>query len=133
MRFLLDTDICVFIARQKPLRVHARLAAVGPADLAISVVTYFELIYGAWKSQRPEANLAVVDRLRQSVLVLPLGPEVAPHYGSLRAALEREGAGIGYFDTLIAAHAVSLGLILVTNNTREFSRVKGLKLENWAD
>jgi len=98
----------------------------------MSVVTYLELVYVAWKSQRVEANLATIEQLRLLIPVQPLDAAAAKHYGRLRASLEREGASIGSYDLLIAAHALSLDLTLVTNNLREFERVEGLRLENWA-
>ena len=132
MRYLLDTNICIYIAKQQPAAVQARFRRLQPGDLGMSIVTYLELVYGAWKSQRAEANLAVIEQLRLSVPVLPLDVAVATDYGRLRAELERKGSPIGGHDLLIAAHALSLGLILVTNNVREFSRVARLRLENWA-
>jgi tRNA(fMet)-specific endonuclease VapC len=132
MRYLLDTNICIYIAKQQPAAVQARFRRLQPGDLGMSIVTYLELVYGAWKSQRAEANLAVIEHLRLIVPVLPLDVAVATDYGRLRAELERKGSPIGGHDLLIAAHALSLGLILVTNNVREFSRVARLRLENWA-
>lgn len=99
----------------------------------MSVITYSELLYGAWKSQSVEANLAIIDRLRSLIPVLPADSDMAEHYGRLRAALEKKGRPIGAYDMLIAAHALSRRLILVTNNAGEFSRVEGLRLENWVD
>jgi tRNA(fMet)-specific endonuclease VapC len=96
-------------------------------------VTYLELVYGAWKSQHVERNLAKIEQLRLLIPVQSLDPDVARHYGRLRAELEKKGAPIGAYDLLIAAHALSLGLTLVTNNVREFGRVEGLHLDNWAD
>ena len=99
----------------------------------MSIVTYCELVYGAWKSQRVEANLAKIEQLRFLIPVEPLETGAATHYGRLRSKLERIGSPIGAYDLLIAAHALSLGLILVTRNVREFARVRGLRVENWAD
>ncbi len=99
----------------------------------MSIVTYLELVYGAYKSQAVEANLAQLERLRLLISVLPLEVDVALHYGRLRTELERKGSTIGAYDLLIAAHALSLGLTLVTNNVREFRRVGALRLENWAE
>ena len=98
----------------------------------MSIITYLELVYGAWNSQRTEANLAIIDQLRLIIPVQPLDVAVATHYGRLRTELERKGRPIGGYDLLIAAHALSLGLTLVTNNVREFARVEGLRLANWA-
>ncbi len=131
MKYLLDTDICVYITRRKPTQVQARFEQLRPADLAMSVVTYLELIFGAYKSRRREANLAVISQLGDLIAIQPLDANVANHYGRVRLELEKRGSAIGAYDLLIAAHALSLGLILVTNNTREFARVAGLRLENW--
>lgn len=132
MQYLLDTNICIYIARRRPPQVLSRLQRLRPGDVAMSVITYLELAYGAAKSQHPEANLTRIDQLRLLIPVLPLEPSVGLHYGRLRAGLEKSGRPIGAYDLLIAAHALSLGLILVTNNVREFSRVPGLRIENWA-
>ena len=98
----------------------------------MSAVTYLELVYGAWKSERSQQNLRVIQELRRLIPVLPLDATVAESYGPISTNLERWGKVIGSYDLMIAAHAVSLDLILVTNNTREFQRVKGLRIENWA-
>ena len=99
----------------------------------MSVVTCLELVYGAWKSQRADANLEKIEELRLIIPVLPLETAVATHYGRVRTGLEKKGSPIGGYDLLIASHALSLGLTLVTNNVREFGRVEGLRLENWAE
>jgi tRNA(fMet)-specific endonuclease VapC len=133
MRHLLDTDTCIHIARDRPTAVRARFARMHPGNLGISVVTWCELVFGAVKSSRPEASLAGLERFAAAVRVHPLTPSVAPHYGSVRKALEDAGTRIEAMDLLIAAHALDLGAVLVTNNTREFSRVPGLRLENWVE
>ena len=99
----------------------------------MSVVTYLELIYGAHKSQQVEANVARIRQLSDLIPVQALDAAAATHYGKLRAGLEKSGSLIGAYDLLIAAHALALQLTLVTNNLREFRRVPGLRLENWAD
>jgi tRNA(fMet)-specific endonuclease VapC len=133
MRYLLDTNICIYIAKRKPGRVLSRLERMRPGDVGMSVVTYLELVYGAWKSQQVEANLAKIEQLRRLIPAQPLDADVAKHYGRLRADLEKKGVPIGAYDLLIAAHALTLGLTLVTNNLREFARVEGLRLDNWAE
>src|SRR6266446_1628836 len=115
-----------------PAGVLARFKRLRPGDVGMSIITYLELVYGAWNSQRTEANLAIIDQLRLIIPVQPLDVAVATHYGRLRTELERKGRQIGGYDLLIAAHALSLGLTLVTNNVREFARVEGLRLSNWA-
>lgn len=132
MRFLLDTDICIYVLRDRPQSVLKRLQRTSPDAAGISVVTYLELTYGAWKSAHVEKNLANLQRLREVVQVVPIGEDSAEAYGGIRSSLERKGTSIGALDLLIAAHALSLGVTLVTNNVREFSRVDGLKIENWA-
>jgi len=131
-RYLLDTDICIYVARRKPLQVVERLAKLGPGEVAMSLVTYCELIYGCLKSREAAAALAGIEKLRAIIPVAPMDTEVAMCFGRIRAGLEAKGTPIGAYDLMIAAHAMSLGLILVTNNVREFSRVEGLRIENWA-
>ncbi len=132
MRYLLDTNICVYIAKRKPAGALARFERMRPGDVGMSIVTYLELVYGACKSQQVAANLARIEQLRGIVPVLPLDVGAARHYGEVRIELEKKGTPIGAYDLLIAAQARSLGLILVTSNVREFSRVAGLRVENWA-
>jgi tRNA(fMet)-specific endonuclease VapC len=131
MRYLLDTNICVYIAKRKPPQVFERLRRLRPGDMGMSVVTYFELCYGAEKSQRREENRRRIEELRRLIPVLPVEAEASDHYGRLRAEFERAGTPIGAYDLIIAAQALSLGLVLVTNNVREFKRVRGLSIENW--
>ena len=103
-----------------------------PGDVGISVVTYFELTYGAWNSQHVERNLESLEELRRVIPVVSLSTDSASAYGRVRKQLERAGMTSGGYDLMIAAHALSLGVTLVTNSIREFSRVEGLTLENWA-
>lgn len=131
LRYLLDTNIAIFVIRQRPpqaLEVFNRHAA----DMAISTITLAELMHGAEKSSRRESNLAVVEDFCSRLDVLPYGPKAAQHYGSIRATLEARGESIGVSDLHIAAHARSEGLVVVTNNRREFDRVPGLLVEDWA-
>jgi len=129
---MLDTNICIYIAKGRPAAVLSHLARLKHGDAGISVVTYLELVYGAWKSEHFEENFARIETFERLVPALPLDNRVASHFAKLRRDLERAGVLIGPYDMLIAAHALSLGVTLVTNNVREFSRVKGLRLENWA-
>jgi tRNA(fMet)-specific endonuclease VapC len=133
MRYLLDTNICIYIAKRKPPRVLARLQRLRPGDVGMSIITYLELVYGAWKSQHREANLLRIQGLERLIPVLPLDVSTGRHYGQVRAELERKGSPIGAYDLLIAAHALALGLTLVTNNAREFRRIPRLIVENWAE
>ena|SRR5437016_4774552 len=131
MRYLLDTNICVYIAKRKPPQVFERLRRLRPGDVGMSAVTYFELCYGAEKSQRREENRRRIEELRRLIPVLSVEAEASVHYGRLRTELERAGTPIGAYDLIIAAQALSLRLVLVTNNVREFKRVRGLPIENW--
>jgi tRNA(fMet)-specific endonuclease VapC len=133
MRYLLDTNICIYIAKQKPHSVLARLQQLKPGDVGMSIITFLELVYGAWKSQHREANLMRIEGLERLIPVLPLDASAAGRYGQVRTELERKGSPIGAYDLLIAAHALTLGLALVTNNVREFRRVQNLMVENWAE
>lgn len=133
MRYMLDTNICIYIARRKPVSILRRLERLRAGDIGMSVITFFELTYGAWKSSSVQANLANIERLRTLIPVLPLDAGAAEHYGRVRAKLEGPGSPIGAYDLLIAAHALSQRLILVTSNVREFARVGGLRVENWVE
>ncbi len=131
--FLLDTNICVYVIRQRPEAVFRRLDEASEAgeQVAVSVVTAFELEVGALRAQgRRYAD--AVRRFLAALDVLPLEDSARAAYGRLRTALERRGEVIGAHDMLIAAHALALGATLITNNEREFRRVKGLKVGNWA-
>ncbi|SPE22457.1 tRNA(fMet)-specific endonuclease VapC [Acidobacteriia bacterium SbA2] len=133
MRYLLDTDICVYLARRKAPGVLARLRDLRPGDVGMSVITHLEMVHGAWKSLRREENLGRIEELESLIPVLPLDASAGQHYGQVRAELERKGSPIGAYDLLIASHALSLGLTLVTNNVREFRRVPQLRVENWVE
>jgi len=128
---LLDTNICSYLMRQRPQSVVERLRALGPARVAVSVVTALELRDGAELSEQAVEYHRRIDVFLREIRPLPLPVEAAMIGGRLRAALRRKGKPIGDLDALIAAHALALGLVLVTNNPREFSRVDGLRWENW--
>ena len=130
-RFLLDTNICIYIRRRQPAQVMARFRRLKAGEAALSVVTYGELLYGAEKSPTRTRAFRELDELASMMQVLPLPPEAARMYGSIRAALEARGEMIGANDVWIAAHAKATDLTLVTNNEREFKRVTGLKVQNW--
>lgn len=132
-RYLLDTNICIYIAKHHPPQVRERFAQHGRDELAMSVITWGELCHGAAKSQQPERMRAILEQLRQQIAVLELYADCAEHYGAIRAELERQGQVIGNNDLWIAAHARAQGLILVSNNLREFSRVDSLACENWTE
>ena len=128
--YLLDTNTCVYAIRQRPEQVYRRLSASAGELVALSVVTAFELEIGALRAQGRGYSEAVRKFLRE-FSVLPLEDAAREAYGRLRTSLERRGERIGAYDMLIAAHAIALGATLVTNNEREFRRVRGLKIENW--
>ena len=131
-RYLLDTNICIYIRQERPQEVLRRFRKLRPGEAALSVITYGELLYGAAKSER---RVAALERLRELVHLLPALPlpeTAAEAYGAIRAELESKGQMIGNNDLWIAAHAVASSLILVTNNESEFRRVRGLKVQNWA-
>jgi tRNA(fMet)-specific endonuclease VapC len=133
MRFMLDTNTCVDLIRRRNDRVLRRMQRFRPDDLCVSSVTLSELEYGAARSADPQRNRLALAEFMTPLSVLPYDDAAAPVYGRVRAELERAGTPIGALDTMIAAHALSLGLILVTDNEREFRRVSGLKIQNWAE
>jgi tRNA(fMet)-specific endonuclease VapC len=128
---LLDTNICIYIARNQPATVARRFARAAPGTLGISIITWGELCFGAAKSADRSRVSALLDQFSRLVSILPLPPEAGSHYGDVRAALEKAGRPIGNNDLWIAAHALALAVPLISNNAREFERVPGLKLENW--
>lgn len=129
MRYLLDTNAVIAVLNTPGGPVSRRLHAQAPADVVVSAIVMHELYFGAFKSQRRERNLAVVDALRFEVLALDT--EDARHAGDIRAWLAAQGTPIGAYDILIAGQARARGLTLVTRNLREFERVPGLRTENW--
>lgn len=131
--WLLDTNICIYLIKQKPERAVRRLRSLDVATVGVSSITVAELQHGVAKSARPEQNALALAALLAPLEVLAFDEAAAAVYGVVRAQLEREGTPIGSMDLLIAAHARALGRTIVTNNTREFSRVTGLKVENWAE
>jgi tRNA(fMet)-specific endonuclease VapC len=130
LKFLLDTNIVIYVIKRKPLPALT-LFNTHAGHMAISSITLAELLHGAEKSNAPAQTLAVVEDFCSRLEVLLYGPKAAQHYGSIRASLEKSGQPIGVNDIHIAAHARSEGLTLVTNNLREFERVPALQLENW--
>lgn len=130
MKYLLDTNICVFLFRPKFPSVLQRLHQT---QVGISAVTLAELRYGADRSSDPPKNHAVIDAFLTTVAVLEFREDAARLYGLVRSDLESRGTPIGPLDNMIAAHTLSLGVTLVTNNVREFSRVTGLVGEDWCE
>ena len=128
---LLDTNICIYIARKHPATVGKRFARAPVGSLGISVITWGELCFGADKSSDPARAHALLQEFARSVEVLPMPAEAGQRYGEIRALLQKAGTPIGNNDLWIAAHAQALDIPLVSNNLREFERVPSLKLENW--
>jgi len=131
LKYMLDTDIVIYTVKNRPERVREMFKR-HQGQLSISSVTLGELVFGAERSSQPSRNLADVEGLAARLEVLAFDDGAATHFGQLRAELYRSGTPIGPYDMMIAGHARSLGLILVTNNLKEFERVPGLRLENWA-
>ena len=130
LRYLLDTNIVIYVLKRRPVEVLSTFNA-NASRMAISSITLAEVLHGAEKSSRVSENLAAIEDFCSRLEVLPYGPKAAQHYGAIRAALEKLGQPIGVNDMHIAAHARSEGLVLVTNNMGEFARVPALELENW--
>lgn len=131
MKYMMDTNICIYAIKNKPESVIRKILSQNPEDLCISVVTYAELMHGVEKSQAVEKNRIAMSLFLSAITVLDFDGEAAEAYGQIRAELERKGTPIDPMDLLIAGHARSQGLILVTNNTREFAHVTGLRIEDW--
>lgn len=131
MKFLLDTNICVFLIRNQFERIRRHIRSHRVGEIGVSAITEAELRFGADKSFDPGKNHAVLERFFLTLPVLAFESGFAREYGRIRAILEKKGTPIGSLDTLIAAHALSEGLTVVTTNTREFKRVPGLRVVNW--
>ena len=131
MRYLIDTNICVYAINNRPPQVRRRLLDCSPVDVAISSVCVAEMEYGAAKSMAPERNSKALKVFCSNFQTLPFNDFDAEAFGYIRADLERRGCVIGPYDMQIAAQALTRNLILVTNNVREFERIPGLRIENW--
>ena len=132
MRYMLDSEICVYLIKKRPENVIKRIGKSLADGIVISSITLAELEFGVANSTYPEKNSNALIQMLSSINILPFDSKAAAAYGPLRAELQQSGLLIGALDMLIAAHAKSLNLTLVTNNIREFSRINGLKTENWA-
>ncbi len=133
MKYMLDTDFCIYLMKGPAPAVVKKLARMKPKSLGVSAITHAELRFGADKSKKKEANHAALDVFFDNLETIAFDDEAALHYGRIRASLENEGKPIGPLDTLIAANAMSHGAILVTHNTKEFKRVRKLKVEDWIE
>lgn len=132
MQWMLDTNICIYVIKQKPPQVLEHFRRTQISEIGISSITLSEMMYGAAKSARPDQNKLALSQFVAPLEICPYDDAAAQYYGELRTYLERKGTPIGAMDMLIAAHALSLGCVLVTNNEKEFMRVPGLRIENWA-
>jgi len=132
MKFLLDTNICIYIIKKKPEKVIKRFLEYKPGDIAISSITLAELNYGIEKSSKPDTNTIALKEFLQPLIIIDYLQRDTEAYGKIRMELEAKGTPIGAMDLLIAAQAVSRDLILITNNEKEFKRIKGIRIENWA-
>ena len=131
--YMLDTNICIYLIKNNPPHVRAYFEDLQPGDILLSSIVLAELMYGISKSRHRKHNLAALEMFLMPLEIMSFDMPAAQKYGDIRADLERSGQIIGGNDLLIAAHALSLGATLVTNSVKEFSRVSGLHLENWAD
>jgi tRNA(fMet)-specific endonuclease VapC len=131
MLFMLDTDTCIYIIKRKPSHVINKFQKIRISNVGISSITLSELLYGAMKSSHPDQNQLALAQFASPLEIFPYSDDAAQYYGDLRANLEKKGTPIGSLDMLIAAHALSLGCILVTNNEKEFARIPNLKIQNW--
>lgn len=131
MRYMLDTNICIYLIKKKPAGVIQRLQSLRISDVGLSSITLAELEYGVEKSQRPDQNRWALTEFLSPLDILSFDAAAAQRYGAIRSRLEKSGKVIGSMDLLIAAHALSLGAVLVTNNASEFRRVEELTVENW--
>ena len=132
MRYMLDTNTVIYAKDARPETVLEKLQRYSPGDLCISSITMAELEYGVCNSLRPEQNRLALMLFLSNIEVIPFDGDAARSYGEIRYDLKRKGKLIGANDLLIAAHARSLGYTLITNNTKEYERVEGLLLDNWA-
>lgn len=131
MRYMLDTNVCIHAIKRKPPEVAQNILKHTPDELCISSITYGELMHGVEKSQAVEKNRVAISLFLSAIEILPFDADAAAEYGKVRTELECQGVAIGAMDMLIAGHARAKGLTLVTNNTKEFCRVKDLALEDW--
>jgi len=128
---MLDTNICIYIIKNKPKSVKDRFREFEIGELCISIITVSELMYGAYKSEQTEKNLKAIESFLMPFEIVDYDYLASIEYGKIRADLEKKGQVIGNMDMQIAGHALALNIVLVTNNTREFERVEGLSLDNW--
>lgn len=131
MNYMLDTNVCVSLIRQRPRGLIARLTSHAPGEVGVSVITVAELSHGAQKSAQTMQNLRALEQFLLPLEVADFDQSATDSYGLIRAHLEKQGTPIGSMDMLIGSHALSLGVVLVTNNVREFQRIPNLQIEDW--
>ena len=131
MKYMLDTNICIYIIKHQPENVIQKFMKHDPDDICMSAITYAELAHGVEKSQAKEKNRIALMVLLSEIHIVPFDDLAAQIYGEVKADLQKKGTPIRPMNTLIAAHAKAMNLVLVTNNTKEFARVDGLELEDW--
>ena len=129
--YMLDTNICIYLIKNNPAHVRTHFERLQPGDILLSSIVLAELMYGVSKSQHKERNFAALEMFLMPLEIVQFGMHAAEKYGDIRSTLERSGQLIGGNDLFIAAHALSLDAILVSNNVKEFIRVPGLRFENW--
>jgi tRNA(fMet)-specific endonuclease VapC len=131
MKYMLDTNMCIYLIKKQPKNIFEKFRTLDLGDVCISSITLSELMYGVQKSQHQEKNKAALEEFLSPIDILSFDQDAAFCYGEIRALLEKSGMIIGPLDMMIAAHAKSVNAVIVTNNTKEFSRVVHLKIENW--
>lgn len=131
MKYMLDTNICIGLIRHKPKKLIERLTNHEPGMIGVSTITVAELAYGAQKSIRVEQNMTALEQFLLPIEIVEFDHNASMVYGFIRAALERDGCTVGSMDLFIGAHALSLDVVLVTNNVNEFQRIPKLKVEDW--
>ena len=131
MEYLLDTNICIYIIKKKPAEVFEKFRNLTIGDVGISSITLAELQYGIEKSSNSDKNREALEKFLTPIEIIDYDYDATVEYGKIRVELEKKGIPIGSLDMLIASHAKSLDVILVTNNVREFQRISGLRIENW--
>lgn len=130
---MLDTNICIYLIKQQPREVTEKLQGIALGEIAVSAVTVAEMMYGVEKSQHKEKNKTALQAFLAPLEIVDFNFTAAQQYGAVRAYLEKNGKPIGAYDLMIAAHALSLHLTLVTNNEQEFQRIPDLVVENWVE
>ncbi len=132
MKYMLDTNICIYLIKQKPVKVLQHFKSQSMGEIGISSITLAELRFGVEKSQQIQNNRQALEEFVLPLEIADFDEKAAVIYGAVRASLEKAGTPVGSMDMLIGAHALSLGITLVTNNTREFKQIKSLKCEDWS-